>query len=157
MIDKTPLECYPCVRMRAKIVALRADWPAADRWFAEALRLGPEFPYTESDWGEALMAKGDLSGAITKFDSAHKKGPRYADPLELWGEVLLLRGDAKGAIAKFEEANRYAPHWGHLHLKWGDALTALGKPRRTGNRAPSNAELWPGVSLCGRHRTSSAY
>jgi tetratricopeptide (TPR) repeat protein len=69
-----------------------------------------------------LMTKGDLDGAIAKFESAHRKGPHYADPLEMWGEALIARNRSDLALAKFEEANTYAPNWGRLHLKWGEAL-----------------------------------
>jgi len=73
------------------------------------------------------MAKGDLDGAIAKFDIAHQKGPHFADPLEMWGESLVARNRSDLALAKFEEAAKYAPNWGRLHLKWGEALWWAGK------------------------------
>ena len=73
------------------------------------------------------MAKGDLDGAIAKFESAHRKGPHFADPLEMWGEALIAKNRSDLALAKFEEANKYAPNWGRLHLKWGEALWWSGK------------------------------
>ena len=69
-----------------------------------------------------LLEKGDLNGAIAKFESAHAKGPHFADPLEMWGEALIAKNRSDLALAKFEEANKYAPKWGRLHLKWGEAL-----------------------------------
>jgi tetratricopeptide (TPR) repeat protein len=68
------------------------------------------------------MRKGDLDGAIAKFETASRKGPRFADPLEMWGEALIAKNRSDLALAKFEQANRYAPNWGRLHLKWGEAL-----------------------------------
>ena len=74
-----------------------------------------------------LLRKGDLDGAIAKFESAHKKSPHFADPLEMWGEALIAKNRSDLALAKFEEANKYAPNWGRLHLKWGEALWWSGK------------------------------
>ena len=82
----------------------------------------PDIPFADTDWGQMLMAKGDLDGAITKFESANKKGPHFADPLEMWGEALIAKNRSDLALAKFAEANKYAPNWGRLHLKWGEAL-----------------------------------
>jgi tetratricopeptide (TPR) repeat protein len=107
--------------VRGQIEALAHNWQVAGHWFAIANKYGPD-PFADTDWGAMLMAKGDLDGAITKFQSAHEKGPHFADPLEIWGEALIARNRSDLALAKFEEASKYAPNWGRLHLKWGEAL-----------------------------------
>ena len=122
MLMTLPNDCDVCVRARGKVETLRRNWSAAEHWFAMVAARSPSIPLADSDWGRMLMAKGDLDGAIAKFESAHRKGPRYADPLEMWGEALIARNSSDLALAKFEEANRYAPNWGRLHLKWGEAL-----------------------------------
>ena len=122
LIDRTPRDCYLCIRMRGKIDAAEKAWSGAAFWFAEAVRQAPSLPFAETDWGEALMAKGDVDGAIVKFEIAHAKGPHFADPLEMWGDALMLKNRSDLALAKLEEANKYAPNWGRLHLKWGEAL-----------------------------------
>jgi tetratricopeptide (TPR) repeat protein len=122
LIDRTPLDCYLCVRMRGRIDAAETQWRGAAYWFARAARQAPSIPFAYTDWGEMLMARGDLDGAIAKFAIAHKKGPHFADPLEMWGEALIAENRSDLALAKFEEANKYAPNWGRLHLKWGEAL-----------------------------------
>jgi len=66
LIDTTPLDCYLCMRVRGQIAALRHDEAASDRWFAEALHLAPSLPFAETEWGEALLARGDLDGAIAR-------------------------------------------------------------------------------------------
>jgi tetratricopeptide (TPR) repeat protein len=121
-IDATPADCYDCVRARGKIEGLQKSWSAAANWFADAVKQAPSIPFAYADWGQMLMAKGDLDGAITKFALAHQKGPQFADPLEMWGEALIAKNRSDLALAKFEEANKYAPKWGRLHLKWGEAL-----------------------------------
>lgn len=126
--DATPADCYPCQIARASAAAAAKDWGRADFWFAHATALAPSIPYAFADWGQALMTRGDLDGAIAKFERAHKKGPHFADPLEMWGEALIAKNRSDLALTKFEEANEYAPHWGRLHLKWGEALWWSGKP-----------------------------
>ncbi len=125
--DATPADCYPCEIARASAAAAAKDWSRADFWFAHATALAPSLPYAETEWGRMLRAKGDLDGAIAKFEHAHKKGPHFADPLEMWGEALMAKNRSDLALAKFEEANKYAPNWARLHLKWGEALWWSGR------------------------------
>ncbi|HEX3432097.1 MAG TPA: hypothetical protein VHT03_14545 [Rhizomicrobium sp.] len=127
LIDKTPVDCTICLRARGSIDAREKNWAGAGYWFARAARFAPSIPYAWTDWGEMLLTKGDLAGAIAKFETAHERGPHFADPLELWGEALMAKNRSDLALAKFEEANNYAPNWGRLHLEWGEALTYAGK------------------------------
>ncbi len=122
LISKTPLDCDVCVRMRGRIAAVNHDWAGAARWFAMVSARTPHIPYADTDWGAALLAKGDTDAAIAKFKSANEKGPHFADPLEMWGEALMLKNRSDLALAKFEEADKFAPNWGRLHLEWGKAL-----------------------------------
>ncbi len=121
-IDKTPLDCYLCLRMRGQLAGMEKDWNGSQHWFARAVSFAPSIPFAYFDWGAMLMAKGDLDGAIAKFESAHQKGPHFADPLEMWGEALIAKNRSDLALTKFEEAAKYAPNWGRLHLKRGEAL-----------------------------------
>lgn len=120
--DVTPVDCYPCQIARASAAVAAKDWARADFWFARAAQAAPSIPYAYTEWGRMLLRKGDLYGAIAKFETAHQKGPHFADPLEMWGEALIAKDRSGLALAKFEEANKYAPNWGRLHLKWGEAL-----------------------------------
>jgi tetratricopeptide (TPR) repeat protein len=126
-IAKTPLDCYRCAHVRGQIAAMQRDWNASAQWFARAVALAPSIPFAYAEWGQMLMAKGDLDGAVVKFETAHANGPRYADPLEMWGEVLIRKNRSDLALAKFEEAAKYAPAWGRLHRKWGEALSYAGR------------------------------
>ena len=130
MIGRSPPDCNLCLRMRGRIRAVEKKWDAAAYWFARARAQAPSIPFAETDWGAMLMRKGDLDGAIAKFELANQKGPHFADPLEMWGEALIAKNRSDLALAKFEEANKYAPNWGRLHLKWGEALWWSGKQRR---------------------------
>jgi tetratricopeptide (TPR) repeat protein len=127
LTDGMALDCYDCLRVRGQIAAFEHRWDAANDWFAKAVHAGPSIPFANLEWGRMLMAKGDLDGAIAKFESAHAKGPHFADPLEMWGEALIAKNRSDLALEKFEEANRYAPNWKRLHQKWGEALSYVGR------------------------------
>jgi len=122
LIDKTPLDCDTCLRVRGRIDMLEKNWPGANYWFARAALSAPSIPFMWADWGRMLLAKGDYDDAIAKFKLANEKGLHFADPLEMWGEALMLKNRSDLALEKFEEANKYATNWGRLHLKWGEAL-----------------------------------
>jgi tetratricopeptide (TPR) repeat protein len=126
-IAATPLDCDLCVRLRGRIAAAEHRWGAASYWFAMISAREPDVPFADADWGQMLLAKGDLDGAIAKFESANRKGPHFADPLEMWGEALMRQNRSDLALAKFAEADKYAPNWGRLHLKWGEALFYAGQ------------------------------
>jgi tetratricopeptide (TPR) repeat protein len=122
LIAQAPADCYRCLLMRAKIAELEGERARADWWFARAVSQQPSIPFAYADWGAALLTRGKLDDAITKFTVADQKGPNFADPLEMWGEALIAKTRSDLALAKFEEAAKYAPNWGRLHLKWGEAL-----------------------------------
>jgi tetratricopeptide (TPR) repeat protein len=127
LIAATPLDCYLCVRNRARIAELAGDRPAADRWSAEARRQGPSLPFAFAERGQMLMARGDPAGAIAFYEQAVERGPRWADPQKFWGDALMAQGDEAGAIRKYRAAADRAPQWGALHLAWGRALEAQGR------------------------------
>ncbi|MDP1914122.1 hypothetical protein [Brevundimonas sp.] len=127
LIAATPLDCYLCVRERARIAEIAGDRRSADRWFAEAIRQAPSLPFAYAERGQALLARGDGAGAIALFRQAHEKGPRWADPLKFWGDALAAQGDHRGAVRKYRAAAAFAPRWGALHLAWGKALAAQGR------------------------------
>jgi tetratricopeptide (TPR) repeat protein len=127
LIDRTPLDCSPCLRTRGRIAALEKNWNGAAAWFARAAQVAPSTPFAFSEWGQMLLAKGDADAAIAQFNIAHRQGPKFADPLEFWGEALMAKNQSHLALAKFVEAEKYAPNWGRLHLKWGEALAYTGK------------------------------
>ncbi|MGC1459477.1 MAG: tetratricopeptide repeat protein [Steroidobacteraceae bacterium] len=114
LVSATPLDCYLCVRIRGQIAAIRQDWTAAERWFAEAARQAPSLPFAFSEWGEMRLTKGDIDGAIARFETAHHRSPHFADALKGWGDALARQGQAKAALAKYDEALKYAPNWKEL-------------------------------------------
>jgi tetratricopeptide (TPR) repeat protein len=145
LIGKTPLDCYPCLRVRGQVAALARDWPAAERWFVEAQRQAPSVPRAYAEWGRMRLDKGDPDGAIAVLRIATAKAPHFADPPQIWGEALMAKGDVAGASRKFAEAAKLAPNWGRNHLKAGEALTRLGqaKAAREELRTAAGLDLTP--------------
>jgi tetratricopeptide (TPR) repeat protein len=121
-IERTPLDCYLCLRVRGQMDSLDRNWTGGAYWFARAVAAAPTPPFAYADWAAMLLRKGDTNAAIAMLKAANEHGPHFADPLEMWGEALMLQNRADLALAKFEEADKYAPNWGRLHLKWGKAL-----------------------------------
>jgi tetratricopeptide (TPR) repeat protein len=115
-------------RARAQIAEMEGNHARADWWFARSEAQTPSIPFTDTLWGQALLARGVPDAAVEKFKLANRKGPKFADPLEGWGEALMAKNQSHLALAKFSEAYTYAPNWGRLHLKWGEALAYAGKP-----------------------------
>jgi tetratricopeptide (TPR) repeat protein len=127
LIAATPLDCDTCLLMRGRIATAERDFPAAERWFGQATRQAPSIPFAYTDWGAERLARGDVEGAIARWQIAHAKAPDFADPLELWGEALIQKRDYAGAIARFAEADKDAPRWGRNHMRWGEALMLSGR------------------------------
>lgn len=109
-----PVDVYDGWRARGRIALLRLDYPAAEKAFAEAVRLAPSLPRAYGDWGDVLAARNDLEGALAKYAEAHERGPRFADPLKSWGDLLAKQGHTKEAIAKYDAALKFAPNWKQL-------------------------------------------
>jgi tetratricopeptide (TPR) repeat protein len=126
-IADTPADCYDCLRVRGVVAAEARQWDRAGWWFTRAAHDGPSLPFDYTDWGNALLARGQPDAAIAQFTIANRKGPHFADPLEGWGEALMAKNQSHLALAKFAEAGKYAPNWGRLHLKWGEALYYMGR------------------------------
>ena len=124
-----PLErdCYPCLVARGEVTAAKGDWPAARRWFAEAVRQGPSFPFAHEALGRMLAAAGDRAGAEAAFTEASRIQPRWADPLKHHADLLARAGEADQAARLYARAAGHAPRWGALHIAWGQALWRIGR------------------------------
>jgi tetratricopeptide (TPR) repeat protein len=127
VIAPSPADCTPCLDARARVAELGGQHARADYWFAHAVHEGPSLPWTYTDWGQALLKRGQPDAAIAQFKVANQKSPHFADALEGWGEALMAKNQSHLALAKFGEADKHAPNWGRLHLKWGEALSYAGK------------------------------
>jgi tetratricopeptide (TPR) repeat protein len=128
LVNKTPTDCYLCVRVRGMIAAQQQDWVAADRWFAAAVSEAPSLPAAYIEWARMRLDRKNADGAIALIKIAEAKNPRDADESEIWGEALLFKGDPRSAASKFKDAAELAPNWGRNRLKWAEALARSGEP-----------------------------
>lgn len=123
-IAPTALDCAYCVRARGTVEAYAGDPRAADRWFAQAVRMSPSLPAARNDWAEAYLVRRDPARAIVQAKLAIKKGPNWAEPRKFWGDALMMQGKPADAARKYAEAVELAPGWGALHLALGRAQAA---------------------------------
>ena len=112
LIASTPTDCYLCVTARGTVAAAGGDHAGALRWFAEAVRQGPDLPHAYIDRGAARLRWGDLGGAIDDARAANRAGPHDPDALKLWGDALAREGHWSDALRKYKAALIYAPAWG---------------------------------------------
>ncbi|HEY0111817.1 MAG TPA: hypothetical protein VGB59_01560 [Allosphingosinicella sp.] len=139
------LDCYPCLVARGKVAAAKGDREAARRWFAEAARQGPSFPFAHEALGRMLADIGDRAGAEAAFAEALRIQPRWADPAKYQADLLLRAGEVERAAKLYAQASRHAPRWGALHLAWAEALWRLGRrdEARGKLRAAAGMDLSP--------------
>jgi tetratricopeptide (TPR) repeat protein len=111
LIATTPTDCYLCVRGRGMVAAAGGDKRGAERWFAQAIRQGPDLPQAFTDRGAARLTWGDVAGALADARRANAVSPRNPDALKLWGDVLARQGRWQDARAKYDAALTFAPAW----------------------------------------------
>jgi tetratricopeptide (TPR) repeat protein len=111
LIGETALDCYPCVATRGVVAAARGDKAAAEHWFAEAIRMGPDIPFAYVDRGQARLDRGDAAGALADAEAASRVGPHFADALKLWGDALAKTGAWSEAVVKYDAALAETPAW----------------------------------------------
>jgi tetratricopeptide (TPR) repeat protein len=126
LISTTPTDCYLCVRARGMIAAARGDRAEAGRWFAEAIRQGPNIPQAYVDRGSARLAWGDVDGALSDGRRANAVSPHNADGLKLWGDALARRNLWRDAVTKYDAALPFAPAWAALHQARDTAIRQRG-------------------------------
>lgn len=93
-----------------------------------AVRQAPDLRMAYYDWGQALLARGDLACAAREFELAHAKGPHFADALKGWGDALARQGHRTQALTEYDEALKYAPSWVALRQARETAARAAQEP-----------------------------
>jgi len=121
------LDCYPCLVARGEVAAAKGDRAMARRWFSEAARQGPSFPFAHEALGRMLAEAGDRAGAEAAFAEASRIQPRWADPLKHRADLLSSGGNHGEAARLYARAARFAPRWGALHIAHGQALWQAGR------------------------------
>ena len=132
-IAPTRLDCYPCLVARGEVAAAQRDFPAANRWFAEAARKGPSLPQADYQWGRMLAANGNRDAALAHFAVAAKRAPGWYEPPYASGRLLMAQNRFAEARSALEKAHAAAP-------RRADVMLALGRAQWLGgNRAGAKA------------------
>jgi tetratricopeptide (TPR) repeat protein len=114
LIDRTPLDCYNCVRVRGVVAQHMGDRAGAQRWFLDAARQGSRLAPAFLDWGRLLADSRRYATAEPKIRRAAELAPNWADPLKSWGDLLAAQGRRGEAMAKYDAALKLAPQWVEL-------------------------------------------
>jgi tetratricopeptide (TPR) repeat protein len=114
LLAPMPSDCYPCARARGVVAAIAGDRPAAEQWFAVAIKQAPSLPQAFVERGNAYLPWGNVAGALTDAEHAVQLSPHYTDAWKLWGDALARQSQFKLALAKYDEALKYAPNWAAL-------------------------------------------
>ncbi|HEX8839436.1 MAG TPA: tetratricopeptide repeat protein, partial [Sphingomicrobium sp.] len=114
MIQPSPLNCYECLRVRGFIAERQGDAPAAQRWYAQAVRQGPRLARAYVDWARLLASQRRFAGAERRYARAAELAPNWADPHRYWGDALAAQGKRKAALTHYDAALKLAPRWAEL-------------------------------------------
>jgi TolB-like protein/Flp pilus assembly protein TadD/predicted Ser/Thr protein kinase len=85
------------------------DWPAAERGFRKALRLGPDDDETRRDYAWFLMAMGRTQEAVDEMRRACDLNPESGILSAQLAEHLFWAGRYDDAVAELERTRRLAP------------------------------------------------
>lgn len=114
IIERTPLDCYHCLRVRGKVAQSMNRPDEAQRWYSKAVEAGPRLAFAYVDWARLLAAHGRFEGAEHRFAKAAAISPNWADPLKYWGDALAAQGKRDEATEKYDAALKLAPNWAEL-------------------------------------------
>src|SRR5262249_27353986 len=92
-----------------------------------AIELDPDFAFPYYNLALALRSKGDIPGALAKFDKALELYPEHTYSHFQLARTLARQNDLKGAEDHLREVIRYDPNHGQAYLDLGMVL------RRSGN------------------------
>jgi len=127
MVREMPRDCYNCAWARAIVAEAGGDRASADRWFGEAVRLGPRLSIAYVEWANAKLDRNDAAGALVLFNQALSFGPEQPDAHKGRADALARLGRRREALLGYRAAADRAPRWGALHLEWGIALWHAGR------------------------------
>lgn len=104
--------------------------------------------------GNAVLARGDVEGALREFRAAVKIDPNFRPAHDSLGVTLENLGDLDGAIAEYREAVRVEPddpfahdHLGRVLLRKGDADTAIAEHSEAIRLKPNEAVFHRNLGL----------
>ncbi|HEY3175968.1 MAG TPA: protein kinase [Candidatus Polarisedimenticolia bacterium] len=103
------------------------DWPAAERGFRKALRLGPDDDETHRDYAWFLMAMGRKPEAVEEMRRACALNPESEILSAQLAEHLFWAGRLDEARAELERTRRLAPESSSAALVTAYVLSRVGR------------------------------
>ncbi len=94
---------------RARIESWKKDYAAAEKGYAEVLRLSPENSDALTGLAEVASWRGDYEEAIALYGRIRDQEPENPEPYFRIGRVSLWEGNFAQAEANFQRALRLAP------------------------------------------------
>jgi serine/threonine protein kinase/Flp pilus assembly protein TadD len=96
-------------------------------YYRAAVALRPQSPGTFINLGLALLAKGDVDGAIAAYHEAIRLKSNYATAHNNLGIALKKKGQIEEAIMAFREAIKHKPELAMAHSNLGFLLMKRGQ------------------------------
>ncbi len=96
------------------------------RFYAEAIRLKPDYAKAFNNRGIARYNKGDMEGALRDLNKAIRLQPDDAIALNNRGELRLGKGDVEGALQDINQAIRLKPDYAEAFNNRGIARYGKG-------------------------------
>ena len=115
----------------------------ADRQFALAAGLAPDFADTYYNWGQALAAQGRLDDAIDRYRTAVRLNPRRMAPHYDLALTLQRQGHLDEAAREMAEAIRVQPDMPALRVIYGAMLAKQGKLDEADSQLAEAVRLQP--------------
>jgi protein O-mannosyl-transferase len=102
-------------------------WQNSETLYSHAASVTSGNYLAHSNWGVALMDKGDVDGAAYHYLQALEVKPDYGIAHNNLGNALVVKGDYVKAKWHFKEAIRNVPNYGRAHRNFGDLLMRTGE------------------------------
>ncbi len=119
-----------CFALRGDMFEHAGDLAAAERIWADGIRVGPDLSPVYLHRGISEMNRGEFPPAVTDLAAAATRSPHWADTWKAWGDLLVREHRSGQALAKYDEALKYAPAWTELRAARHAAAAALALPAR---------------------------
>jgi tetratricopeptide (TPR) repeat protein len=99
----------------------------SEKLWTDTLKKNPQSWAAHNHLGEAVVARGDLDGAIELFESAARLNPDYSFAHYNLGNAYLIKGDVAKSISGYQNAIRVWPDYAEADNGWGLALMQINR------------------------------
>jgi tetratricopeptide (TPR) repeat protein len=97
-------------------------WQNSESLWAHTLACTSNNVVAENNFGNALLDKGNIDGAIAHFQKALQIIPNHSEAHYNLGNALFRKGDVSGAIVQYQDALRRKPRDEKTHYNLGVAF-----------------------------------